>query len=1473
MASISKIRYTNIIYENGNKRYNDEIFQCAGHNTAILLENGGGKTVFIQAALQAVLPHSDLGDRRVKETFLLENEAAHIAIEWIINDKPRRYALTAVTLYLQNNELKSYKYVCEYGIDYKNDIESIPFTKVEPSGRMRASSKGEMHDYYLKMAKEYMTAAYFETNKDFHAYIEENFKIVASEWRNIARINGQEGGVDDFFEGCKTTNDLVEKLLLPTVEQGLVGGGSDEFAATFESKREHFKKYKQLENTIKESQKIKEEVTEYVQRYKDYHEKTVDYEKQKQEAKALWNIILDKEEEVQEQKLHLQLDIEKAEEEASALEEKEKLIEVTLAKEAFEEAKIVYEAKDNFYQREKMLRRSKIKRRHLLKLSQFGHEMELAEAQIRINNQLLDELDKDTEIEELKEALVENESFLKGYYEEQLESLQIQKRQLSNEQEYDRGVQRLKQQEIEKIREKSSQYERDMSKLSGHIENNQKAMERIKKEVLAHCEHEEISKQSKSWQNRIADIEAHELEVRQKLKELQDEESELKLKLEQKQTIQIEYTGKMNQLLTKIRQLEETQEEVLLEVKNVIPSFYSLSSLYAKPQQIEDSLEEQVEKLNREKENALICERQSSYFIEKYKGHTYFTAEPFLEEWVSKWKLEFSFLQTGTEFVTEIEKASVDKNSLAKWTQIIVVADGQEERIITKIKDQKSKLVNPIGIVKLSDAKRMLEEGLDESKMIYPLTWEENLECHDFEEHKKIADRALEEAINLRKQKEEQLKKMERILDKIRNFFNQYPFEIYSQWQQTYNELKTQEAQAVRMIKQYHCRQQEIDQEKDNLIQIVEQENAEKSHLIGYVEKAKHYLELEQENKVYGNEYYTLNVQQAEEKHLLDQAEKALEMIIEHLETLKDELNRVERKQFSILDDPLYGEVKYCDKVYSKETFEYLKERHGEIKSILENKQKGRSEIESALKNAKESFKRNQDYYSQEEKEMNDVGVEIPSYMEEYKVEIEQLTDQVNKLNEELKELEGEMYKAKTGFDKKEQDFQSKKENFERAFKSITTYIKNCAESQRQLEEERKRLKEKKTYLQNQKQRREKELSNILTQKQIMDKKDQLYGYCAPDVQAGRLEGIEVQAISYNLDNIVKIVIDKLEQCRDLLESSGELVKSNKENFQIFCQQQIKNSKLKNMAIQGILQKAEYEELLKWEKNIINQINQTIQITRQDLIEQDKEDAQFIIHLYKYLCTVAKELKEIPKKTRVKTVDGDKDIYDFDVPSWQEDESKEKLRNYMYNLLEEIDKQGFKNAEGVEDTPRLRKYIKEQFKVKQLLKLVLDNNAIRVKCRKVSNINSISGQKFSWETSTKWSGGERWSKNMALYLGILNYLAEKKQNIYSTTQKISRVVILDNPFGKASSGHVLEPVFYIAKQLGFQIIALTAHSEGDFIRKYFPIVYSCKLRQTADQTTNILSKEQEIKKAYFMDNDPIAFSMLGSKVQLDLFEN
>ena len=129
MPAISKIRFTNAVYEDGAKRYNDDIFVFDGHNGAIVLENGGGKTTFLQIALQAILPHADLGDRKIRETLSLEGNPCHIGIEWILNERPRRYALTCITLFLNNGKLDSYKYVYDYGYNDENSIDNIPFVK------------------------------------------------------------------------------------------------------------------------------------------------------------------------------------------------------------------------------------------------------------------------------------------------------------------------------------------------------------------------------------------------------------------------------------------------------------------------------------------------------------------------------------------------------------------------------------------------------------------------------------------------------------------------------------------------------------------------------------------------------------------------------------------------------------------------------------------------------------------------------------------------------------------------------------------------------------------------------------------------------------------------------------------------------------------------------------------------------------------------------------------------------------------------------------------------------------------------------------------------------------------------------------------------------------------------------------------------------------------------------------------------
>lgn len=104
MPSISRIRFTNVVYDHGRKRYIDTIFRFDGYNGILLLENGAGKTVFVQTLIQAVLPRKAVAQRKIQETLQINNSVAHIAVEWILEDQPRRYALTAVSLFLNSKE-------------------------------------------------------------------------------------------------------------------------------------------------------------------------------------------------------------------------------------------------------------------------------------------------------------------------------------------------------------------------------------------------------------------------------------------------------------------------------------------------------------------------------------------------------------------------------------------------------------------------------------------------------------------------------------------------------------------------------------------------------------------------------------------------------------------------------------------------------------------------------------------------------------------------------------------------------------------------------------------------------------------------------------------------------------------------------------------------------------------------------------------------------------------------------------------------------------------------------------------------------------------------------------------------------------------------------------------------------------------------------------------------------------------------
>lgn len=124
----------------------------------------------------------------------------------------------------------------------------------------------------------------------------------------------------------------------------------------------------------------------------------------------------------------------------------------------------------------------------------------------------------------------------------------------------------------------------------------------------------------------------------------------------------------------------------------------------------------------------------------------------------------------------------------------------------------------------------------------------------------------------------------------------------------------------------------------------------------------------------------------------------------------------------------------------------------------------------------------------------------------------------------------------------------------------------------------------------------------------------------------------------------------------------------------------------------------------------------------------------FLTHVHSYLKNIATELDVIQRKTSVK-VDGiSKQIYNFNIPTWEDVEGKEDLRKYIDSIIDEFDKQSEKQST---DEISIRNLLEKRLSVKNLLQVVMKDKVIKVKCRKVINDMKINNIPMSWESSNK----------------------------------------------------------------------------------------------------------------------------------------
>ncbi|WP_374723951.1 hypothetical protein [Calidifontibacillus erzurumensis] len=1473
MPAISKIRLTNVVYEYGQKRYHDEIFLFDGHNGAIVLENGGGKSVFIQTVLQAVFPHAEVGERKTKDTITLDEGPAHIAIEWLLNEKPRRYAVTAVTLFKKSNGIDSLRYVYEYGENDPHSIEKIPFVQGEGKEK-RPSSRGEMADYYSYMANQYSRNAktFPQSIKSYREYIEKSFHIIAGEWESIIRINGAEGDVEAFFENCKKTNELIDRLLIPSVEKGIAGFHKDVFVDMFENRRDQFKKYKELKETINQNKRLSKELQAYVNQFQKVDETEKEYTYARRKAKGYQTYIVEELEHITSNLEKIEIAFEEWHEQNRSLSMKKDSL--TIRKEQ-QKLKDLQEKANAIWQRLVELEDLLQKNTHEYYSLQFaGAREEILKEQENIEwfERELQKVDQDSDIEDVVIQLEKVNGQLHYLFLELKENIEKQIREAKYEFNQLADQQDGLKEKHQKLQQDKEQWKERLIKTQALADSYVKQMKSLKSELVSH-EDESINYLLSQWSEKLQTLDEEKVAIVQQIKEFEPRLAELKVRRKQLEHQLLENQANLKGLEEKKNQFDFQHKKILSIITEIMPHRSFIDSVYNRQSSIENQLEERISKLKRQKEKLMEEERQAKRFVDDYLEQDQFFADPYVEKKIQQWN-QFEYLKTGIQYLQSIgNEFLIDQNNYPFWALTIITTEKDKKDVREKIKSIQHQLQYPIFILSTKEAEQLVKGESSYEEVVEPAIWQMNIDQKRFSEWKEhIAQEAERKTLN-RLEVEQTLQTWERTAEQFRQFLQDYPHEKYTMItdeiqslshhiQNLQEEQKKLEEKLIELEKELKLKRNAVHTME---LEIQDLQNRLIPNAIKYINLEKEHRELQKQITEFNQQINNLVEQ---EKSLVSQ----LDYINQELNSKENEIKNLEfQLKLEIDRNELYKAVKEYRIVQTSSPMETIKLQQKQLNDQINQIHTTRREWQNRIENSKQRINdlRKLQTRWKNEWESLDENYPFPINGDE---KINQLAKRMNELKKEVEKASEHASSAITDVRVQESQVNQRILLYQQHYSNeeIFSFPEDLAVVEEQLEEEQTALQRQLEYLKQQKTLFEKEKTSYDALKQKFDRHELVHKLDDPNLERAILTDEEKQEFPYKRQAIVDQLIYELELKQRAVLTEKNRLEQAKEIFKRFCNE-LADPKMRKNAIEGVESKKTYEEVLKYQQQLEERIARTIQIAEVTIQDYDKEQQQFITYIHTHLQKVREDLLEIQKKTRVRVEDDWKTIYQIQVPDWDEDEAKEKIREHIDWILSQIERDTFQDEHGQEDAAKVRQFLEKTLQTVPLLREVIGNQTIKVRCRKVESDQHISNNYFTWEQSNQWSGGEKWSKNMALFLGLLNFIAEKSYNPQSNAKR-HRTVILDNPFGKASSDHVLNPVFFIAEQLGFQIIALTAHAEGKFLSDYFPIIYSCKLRHLEGGTKQVLTKEKQLKYAYFQDHAPESLERLGERQQMSLFD-
>lgn len=247
MPRIERIRIAGLKYEKMLKKYDDMILDLCNEegpaNTLITLMNGGGKGVLLQSIFQLLLPKAAWGkdnENQVEAFFhnhkkQLKPYTFHVAIEWKLDNNERdKYMTTGIAMTAQSSadqlEIKV-DYLLYTLMDYEEHAEltlsTLPLYNADEGGPVSFEA---IQQFVRERRNEFVYYGSSSSDlKRYYSYLAER-DIHIGEWRNMKKINGEEGGIKGYFQknDAFTNQNLFEKLIIPEIGASLSEGQREE---------------------------------------------------------------------------------------------------------------------------------------------------------------------------------------------------------------------------------------------------------------------------------------------------------------------------------------------------------------------------------------------------------------------------------------------------------------------------------------------------------------------------------------------------------------------------------------------------------------------------------------------------------------------------------------------------------------------------------------------------------------------------------------------------------------------------------------------------------------------------------------------------------------------------------------------------------------------------------------------------------------------------------------------------------------------------------------------------------------------------------------------------------------------------------------------------------------------------------------------------------------------------------------------